>query len=70
MIDVFLLPSPDTDEYSAPLVSMTIRISTVTEQSTFLLTLNELNSLVYNLTHLDVDSVSMLMYLNYISRPM
>lgn len=46
-----------------------IKVKFNNEQSTFLLTLNELNSLVYNLTHLDVDSISMLMYLNYISRP-
>ena len=39
------------------------------EQSTVLLTINELNSLVYNLDHMDIDSLSMFMYLNYITKP-
>jgi len=46
-----------------------IKVKFNNEQSSFLLTLNELNSLVFNLTHLEVDSISMLMYLNYITRP-
>lgn len=39
------------------------------EQSTVLLTINELNSLSYNLDHMDIDSLSMMMYLNYIDKP-
>lgn len=39
------------------------------EQSTVLLTLNEMNSLLYNLEHLDIDALSLLLYLNYINRP-
>lgn len=39
------------------------------EQSTVLLTLNELDSLIYNLGHMDVDSLALLMYLNYINKP-
>lgn len=39
------------------------------EQSSVLLTLNELDTLVYTLDHLDVDSVALLMYLNYINKP-
>lgn len=39
------------------------------EQSTVLLTLNELDSLIYNINHLDVDSIAFMMYLNYIQKP-
>lgn len=39
------------------------------EQSSVLLTLNELDSLIYNLGHMDVDSIAFLMYLNYINKP-
>jgi hypothetical protein len=39
------------------------------EQSSVLLTLNEFESLIYNLEHFDIDSVCLLMYLNYISKP-
>lgn len=39
------------------------------EQSSVLLTLNELDSLIYNLGHMDVDSLALLMYLNYINKP-
>lgn len=39
------------------------------EQSSVLLTLNELDSLIYNLDHMDVDSLALLMYLNYINKP-
>lgn len=38
------------------------------EQSSILLTLNDLDSLIYNLKNLDVDSVSLLTYLNYITK--
>lgn len=39
------------------------------EQSSVLLTLNELDSLIYNIDHLDVDSIAFMMYLNYIQKP-
>ena len=39
------------------------------EQSSVLLTLNELDSLVFNLRNMDVDSVALLLYLNYINKP-
>lgn len=39
------------------------------EQSSVLLTLNELDSLIYNLGHMDVDSIAFMMYLNYINKP-
>lgn len=39
------------------------------EQSTVLLTINEVDSLLYNIDHLDIDSIAFMMYLNYISRP-
>lgn len=39
------------------------------EQSSVLLTLNELTSLHDNLAKLDVDSISILLYLNWINRP-
>ena len=39
------------------------------EQSSVLLTLNELTSLIYNLDHLDVDSVALMLYMNYITKP-
>ncbi len=39
------------------------------ERSSVLLTLNDLDSLVYNLDHLDIDSLAMLMYLNYATKP-
>lgn len=39
------------------------------EQSSVLLTLNEMTSLIYTLEHIDIDSLSLLMYTNYISKP-
>ena len=39
------------------------------EQSSVLLTLNELDSLVFNLRNMDIDSVALLLYLNYINKP-
>lgn len=39
------------------------------EQSSVLLTLNELNALHFTLDHLDVDSIALLMYLNYVEKP-
>lgn len=39
------------------------------EQSSVLLTLNELSSLCDNLKKLDVDTISMLLYINWINRP-
>lgn len=39
------------------------------EQSSVLLTLNEMTSLLYTLKHIDVDSLSLAMYTNYVSRP-
>lgn len=39
------------------------------EQSTVLLTINELNSLIFNLGHMEVDTIAFMMYLNYIQRP-
>lgn len=39
------------------------------EQSSVILTLNELESLVYVLDHLNIDSTVLLMYLNLINRP-
>jgi hypothetical protein len=39
------------------------------EQSTVQLTLNDIESLVFNLSNLDVDNISLLMYLNYINKP-
>lgn len=39
------------------------------EQSSVSLTLNELDTLVYTLNHLDVDSMGLLMYLNYVNKP-
>lgn len=46
-----------------------VKIKFNNEQSTVILTLNELDSLIYSLGHMDVDSISFLMYLNYISKP-
>lgn len=39
------------------------------EQSSVLLTLNELDSLIFNLENLNVDTIAFLMYLNYIQKP-
>lgn len=39
------------------------------EQSSVLLTINELETMIFNLDHLDIDSVSLLLYLNYITKP-
>jgi hypothetical protein len=39
------------------------------EQSTVQLTLNDLESLIFNLGNLDVDSISFMLYLNYINKP-
>lgn len=39
------------------------------EQSSVLLTLNELNSLVYNISHMDVDAIVIAIYNTFIDRP-
>ena len=39
------------------------------EQSSVLLTLNDITSLIYNLDKIDVDSIAMKMYFKYISSP-
>ena len=39
------------------------------EQSTVLLTLNELDSFIFNIRNLDIDSIAFLMYTNYITKP-
>ena len=39
------------------------------EQSTALLTLNEMEALIFNLSNMDVDSISMMMYFNYYKKP-
>jgi len=39
------------------------------EQSTVLLTLNDTESLLTNLRGLDIDSIALMMYLNYITKP-
>lgn len=46
-----------------------IKVKFNNEQSTVLLTLNELTSLIFNLDKLDVDSIALMMYMNYISKP-
>lgn len=39
------------------------------EQSSVLLTINEVTSLLYNIDHLDVDNLAFQMYLNYVKKP-
>ena len=39
------------------------------EQSSVLLTLNDLTALQDNINRFDIDSIAMLLYLNYIKRP-
>lgn len=39
------------------------------EQSSVLLTLNEVDSLIYNIDHLNTDAIAFMMYMNYITRP-
>ena len=39
------------------------------EQSTVFLTLNEISSLAFNLSHMDIDSIALSMYLNYTTKP-
>lgn len=39
------------------------------EQSSVQLTLNELNSLIFNYKNIDIDSISLLLYLNYVKKP-
>ena len=38
------------------------------EQSSILLTLNDLDSIIFNLNHIDVDSIALLMYTNFVKR--
>lgn len=45
-----------------------IKIKFNNEQSTTLLTLNELNSLVYNINHIDIDSLTVGIYQTFIDR--
>lgn len=43
-----------------------IKIKFNNEQSSVVLSINEFDSLVYNVEHIDVDSIAFLVYLNYI----
>ena len=45
-----------------------IKIKFNTEQSSTFLTLNELNSLVYNLSHLDADNLALMLYTHYATK--
>jgi hypothetical protein len=45
-----------------------IKIKFNNEQSTILLSLNELNSVVYNLTHLDADNLTLMLYTHYANK--
>ena len=46
-----------------------IKLKFNNEQSSVLLTLNELDSLIFNLKSVDIDNIAMLMYLNYFTKP-
>lgn len=46
-----------------------IKVKFNNEQSSFMLTLNELTALDYNLNNLDLDNVALLLYLNFINKP-
>lgn len=46
-----------------------VKIKFNNEQSSVLLTINEFDSLLYNLDNMDIDSIALLMYLNYITKP-
>lgn len=46
-----------------------IKLKFNNEKHSVLLTLNDLESLVFNLTHLEIDTLSMLMYLSYVNKP-
>ncbi len=46
-----------------------IKIKFNNESSIVLLTLNEIDSLLFHLQKIDIDSIALLMYLNYISKP-
>ncbi len=46
-----------------------IKLKFNNEQSSIIFTLNEITSLEYNISKLDVDSLAMLLYINYINRP-
>ena len=45
-----------------------IKIKFNNENSTTFLSINELNSLVYNLTHLDIDNLTLALYTNFATR--
>ena len=45
-----------------------IKIKFNNEQSTTFLSINELNSLIYNLTHLDVDNLALMLYTHYATK--
>lgn len=46
-----------------------IKIKFNNEQSTVVLTINEYDSLIYNLEHVDIDNLALNLYLNFITRP-
>lgn len=46
-----------------------IKIKFNNETSTVSLTLNEFHSLIHNIEHLDVDTLCMLMFINYVKQP-
>ena len=45
-----------------------IKLKFNTEQSSTYLTINEMDSLVYNLTHLDIDNLALMLYTHYVKR--
>lgn len=59
-----VISKPDVDGIDERIEGIKIKFNN--EQSTTSLTLNELDSLVYNLTHLNIDVMSMMMYLTFI----
>jgi hypothetical protein len=46
-----------------------IKVKFNNELSTVLLTINELDGLIYNLDHLDIDSIALIMYLKFADKP-
>ena len=45
-----------------------IKVKFNNEQSSILLTLNDLDSIIFNLNHIDVESIALMMYTNFVKR--
>lgn len=62
-LSVVVITQPDESRVEG------IKLKFNNEQSSVLLTLNDIDALIFNLSTMDVDSLALLLYLNYVRNP-